>query len=237
MEGVQQRLQAVRDRIETAAQAVGRDPAQITLIAVSKTFPVDAIRAAAAAGQRDFGESYVQEADAKIDATSDLSLIWHHIGPIQSNKTRSIAERCHWVHAVDRAKIAERLSMQRPAGLAPLQICLQVNVSGETTKSGVDPADVLALAAAVTDLPHLRLRGLMAIPAPTDDVAAQRRQFGVLRACLERLNAVGHGLDTLSMGMSDDLESAIAEGATMVRVGRAIFGTRDRPRAERVARE
>lgn len=223
MGGLPERLQAVAGRIASAARAAGRGPGDIRLVAVSKTFPPERIRAAFDAGQRDFGENYVQEAVEKIDALAELPITWHFIGPIQSNKTRTIAERFHWVHSVDRLKIAERLSAQRPSGLPPLEICLQVNVSGEESKSGVPPGDVSALATAVAQLPNLRLRGLMAIPEPTDDVALQRSRFATLR---QLRDATGLGLDTLSMGMSDDLESAIAEGATIVRVGRAIFGDR-----------
>lgn len=223
MGGLPERLQAVAGRIASAARAAGRGPGDIRLVAVSKTFPPERIRAAFDAGQRDFGENYVQEAVEKIDALAELPITWHFIGPIQSNKTRTIAERFHWVHSVDRLKIAERLSAQRPSGLPPLEICLQVNVSGEESKSGVPPGDVSALAAAVAQLPNLRLRGLMAIPEPTDDVALQRSRFATLR---QLRDATGLALDTLSMGMSDDLESAIAEGATIVRVGRAIFGDR-----------
>jgi pyridoxal phosphate enzyme (YggS family) len=218
------RLQAVRSRIEAAAALAGRAPADIRLIAVSKTFSAAAIAEAHAAGQVAFGENYLQEAVAKILALPDLE--WHFIGPIQSNKTRQIAEQFHWVHAVDRLKIAERLSIARPAGLPPLDICLQVNVSGEESKSGVQPDEVLALAQAASRLPGIRLRGLMAIPEPTPNTLLQRARFRQLRELKEDL--IGHGvaLDTLSMGMSDDLEAAIAEGATLVRVGRGIFGER-----------
>lgn len=223
MGGLPERLQAVAGRVAAAALAAGRHAEGIRIVAVSKTFPPERIREACAAGQRDFGENYLQEAVEKMDVLADLPITWHYIGPIQSNKTRTIAERFHWVHSVDRLKIAERLSAQRPSGLPPLEICLQVNVSGEASKSGVAPGDVTALAAAVAQLPNLRLRGLMAIPEPTDDVALQRRRFATLR---QLRDATGLGLDTLSMGMSDDLESAVAEGATIVRVGRAIFGDR-----------
>lgn len=198
------------------------------LLAVSKTFPAEAIRAAHAAGQQAFGESYVQEAVAKIEALADLPIEWHFIGPIQSNKTRPIAEHFAWVHSVDRAKIADRLSAARPPQLPDLQICLQVNVSKEHTKSGVAPEQLAALARHVRDLPRLKLRGLMAIPEPTADPARQHEAFRRLRRLLEQLNAEGFALDTLSMGMSDDLEAAIAEGATIVRVGSAIFGARKR---------
>lgn len=223
MGGLPERLQAVAGRVAAAAMAAGRRSDDIRIVAVSKTFPPDRIREAFAAGQRDFAENYVQEAVGKLEALADLAITWHYIGPIQSNKTRIIAERFHWVHSVDRLKIAERLSAQRPAHLPPLEICLQVNVSGEQSKSGVAPAEVKPLAAAVAQLPCLRLRGLMAIPEPTDDIAVQRGRFATLR---QLRDATGLALDTLSMGMSDDLESAIAEGATIVRIGRAIFGER-----------
>ena len=217
-------LSAISARIASAAQAVGRDPASVQLLAVSKTKPASAIREIHAAGVRDFGENYLQEALTKQQALSDLPLIWHFIGPIQSNKTKAIAEHFDWVHSVDRLKIAQRLSEQRPAGLAPLNICLQVNVSGEDSKSGCTPVDLPALAKAVAALPNLRLRGLMAIPEPTEDRAIQEAAFASLRKLQEGL---GFGLDTLSMGMSHDLEAAIAQGATWVRIGTALFGARD----------
>ncbi|BAW26187.1 MULTISPECIES: YggS family pyridoxal phosphate-dependent enzyme [Pseudomonas] len=217
-------LSAISARIASAAQAAGRDPASVQLLAVSKTKPASAIREIHAAGVRDVGENYLQEALTKQQALSDLPLIWHFIGPIQSNKTKAIAEHFDWVHSVDRLKIAQRLSEQRPAGLAPLNLCLQVNVSGEDSKSGCAPADLPALAQAVAGLPNLRLRGLMAIPEPTDDRAAQEAAFTRLRQLQESL---GLGLDTLSMGMSHDLEAAIAQGATWVRIGTALFGARD----------
>jgi pyridoxal phosphate enzyme (YggS family) len=226
MDTIEKRLQAVKSRIARACAAAGRDPRDIVLVAVSKTFPADAVRAAHAAGQRDFGENHAQDAVAKIDALGDLDLVWHFIGPVQSNKTRTIAAQFAWVHSIDRLKIAERLAAQRPEALPPLQACIQVNVSGEATKSGVAPAEAPALARAVAALPRLRLRGLMAIPEPTDDPALQRRRFESLRDLRDRLAADGLALDTLSMGMSDDLEAAIAAGATMVRVGTAIFGAR-----------
>jgi pyridoxal phosphate enzyme (YggS family) len=191
---------------------------------VSKTKPASAVREAYAAGVRDVGENYLQEALTKQQELSDLALIWHFIGPIQSNKTRAIAEHFDWVHSVDRLKIAQRLGEQRPAGLAPLNVCLQVNVSGEASKSGCEPADLPALAHAVCALPGLRLRGLMAIPQPTDDRASQEAAFARLRELQESL---GLDLDTLSMGMSHDLEAAIAQGATWVRIGTALFGARD----------
>jgi len=219
-------LQDVMARVARAAAMADRAPESVQLLAVSKTFPSTAIREAAAAGQICFGESYVQEAVEKIAALSTLPLEWHFIGPIQSNKTRIIAEHFRWVHSVDRLKIAERLSQTRPAQLGPLQICLQVNISGEASKSGVTPENVFELARQVRDLPQLKLRGLMAIPRPTDSPQAQRAQFHQVRELFEQLNARGFDLDTLSMGMSDDLEAAIAEGATIVRVGSAIFGQR-----------
>lgn len=196
------------------------------LLAVSKTWPADSVREAAAAGQRAFGENYVQEGVAKVEALAGLGLEWHFIGPLQSNKTRLVANSFAWVHSIDRLKIAERLSEQRDVHLPPLDVCIQVNVSGEASKSGVAPDDLPELARAVAALPRLRLRGLMAIPEPTSDVALQRARFASLRQLREQLNAGGLQLDTLSMGMSDDLEAAIAEGSTMVRVGTAIFGGR-----------
>ncbi|WP_336332748.1 YggS family pyridoxal phosphate-dependent enzyme [Pseudomonas putida] len=217
-------LSAISTRIASAAQAAGRDPASVQLLAVSKTKPAGAIREIHAAGVRDVGENYLQEALTKQQQLSDLPLIWHFIGPIQSNKTKAIAEHFDWVHSVDRLKIAQRLSEQRPAELAPLNICLQVNVSAEDSKSGCAPADLPALAKAVAALPNLRLRGLMAIPEPSDDRAAQEAAFATLRQLQEGL---GLGLDTLSMGMSHDLEAAIAQGATWVRIGTALFGARD----------
>jgi PLP dependent protein len=219
-------LQAVRERIAAACVAAGRPVATVDLLAVSKTWPAAAVRDAAAAGQRRFGESYVQEAVPKVAALRDLDLEWHFIGPLQSNKTRPVAEAFAWVHSVERLKIAERLSQQRPPDMGPLNVCLQVNVSGEASKSGCAPGEVAALAPAVAQLPNLRLRGLMAIPEPGEDVATQRRRFATLRELRERLAADGLVLDTLSMGMSDDLEAAVLEGATMVRVGTAIFGER-----------
>lgn len=213
-------------RIREAAQAVARDPDKVQLLAVSKTQPADAIRQASAAGQRDFGENYLQEALEKQAGLSDLPLIWHFIGPIQSNKTKLIAEHFDWVHSVDRLKIAQRLSEQRPPELAPINICLQVNVSGEASKSGCDPQDVPELAQAIAALPRLHLRGLMTIPEPTDDPAEQRAAFSRLRQLQGELDL---DLDTLSMGMSQDLEAAIAEGATWVRIGTALFGARAYP--------
>ena len=223
-------LQEVKRRIAAACASAGRNANSVTLLAVSKTFPADAVRQAHAAGQRAFGENYVQESLDKIAALADLrtQLEWHLIGPLQSNKTRPVAEAFDWVHSVDRLKIAQRLAEQRPAGLPPLQLCLQVNVSGEDSKSGVAPADLPALAAAVAALPaeRVRLRGLMSIPEPAADPAAQRAPHRHLCELLAALNAQGLALDTLSMGMSADVEAAVAEGSTVVRVGSAIFGGR-----------
>ena len=220
-------LQAVRNAIAAAAAGAGRVPDDIVLLAVSKTFPPKAIREAYHAGQAAFGESYVQEALGKIAALHDLPIEWHFIGPIQSNKTRAIAENFAWAHSVDRLKIAERLSAQRPQNLPPLNVCLQVNVSGEGSKSGVAPDEVAGLAQAVAQLPQLRLRGLMAIPAPEEGLTAQRKPFAKLRELMQCLNAYGMTLGTLSMGMSHDLEAAVLEGATIVRVGTAVFGERN----------
>ena len=224
------RLAEVRRRIDSACAQAGRPGEGVRLLAVSKTQPADAVRAAVAAGQHAFGENYVQEALEKIAALAPLraQLRWHLIGPLQSNKTRLVAEAFDWVHTVDRLKIAQRLAEQRPPQLAPLQVCLQVNVSGEASKSGVAPAELPALAHAVAALPRLRLRGLMAIPEPAHDPAAQRAPHRLLATLLAELRAQGLALDTLSMGMSADLEAAVAEGATIVRVGTALFGERSR---------
>ncbi len=227
MTAILSNLQATREAIAQAARAAQRDVAEVRLLAVSKTFPASAVRKAYANGQTAFGENYLQEALEKIEALRDLPLEWHFIGPIQSNKTRLIAENFAWVHSVDRLKIAERLSEQRPPHLPPLNICLQVNVSGEHSKSGVAPEQVVSLAGAVAVLPRLRLRGLMTIPAPATGEAARRAPFAQMRALLIELNAKGMALDTLSMGMSDDFSAAIREGATIVRIGSAIFGARD----------
>ena len=220
-------LQAVLARIERAAEAAGRRPGDIALVAVSKTFPAEYIAQAHAAGQRAFGENYAQEAVEKITKLAHLPLEWHFIGPIQSNKTGVIAARFQWVHSVERERIAQRLDAARPEGLPRLDICIQVNISGEASKSGVVPGGEVGLADTIARLPRLRLRGLMAVPEPTSDPGLQRRRFALLRELKEKLVARGHALDTLSMGMSDDLEAAIAEGATTVRVGTAIFGRRD----------
>ncbi len=228
MTSIAANLQAVRARIAAACIAAGRAAGSVQLLAVSKTWPAARVREAVAAGQRAFGENYVQEALDKVAELADLGLDWHFIGPLQSNKTRPVAETFAWVHSVDRLKIAERLAAQRPPGLPPLQICLQVNVSGEASKSGCAPQQALELASNIARLPGLRLRGLMAIPEPTEDTMRQRQQFALLRRTLERINAEpGFTLDTLSMGMTDDLEAAIMEGATMVRIGTAIFGKRE----------
>ena len=227
MSAIASNLQAVRARIVKAASNAGRSPEKVELLAVSKTWPADCVVAAARAGQRAFGENYVQEGVDKVLATVDLDLVWHFIGPLQSNKTRPVAEHFAWVHSIERLKIAERLSAQRPAALPPLQICVQVNVSGETSKSGCAPEEAAALCQAIADLPRLTLRGLMAIPEPTDDFAAQRAPFCRLREIFEQVRAAGVPLDSLSMGMSHDLEAAVAEGATIVRIGTAIFGERN----------
>ena len=220
------RLQAVQARIANVAQSLDRQPGEITLLAASKTNPAERLREAWVAGQRIFGENYLQEALAKMQTLTDLPIEWHFIGPIQSNKTKRIAENFSWVHSVDRAKIADRLSKDRPESLPPLQICLQVNVSGEASKSGVPPEEVASLAAHVIRLPRLKLRGLMAVPELTTATALQRSQFHMLWELFDRLKKDGYELDTLSMGMSEDMDIAIAEGATMVRVGTAIFGPR-----------
>lgn len=229
MTTIADRLHAVQARIAAAARAAERDPASVQLLAVSKTWPADAVRDAAAAGQRAFGENYVQEGVNKVEALRELGLEWHFIGPLQSNKTRPVANAFDWVHGIDRLKIAERLSAQRDVHLPPLNVCIQVNVSGEDSKSGVAPDEVAALAQAVAGLPRLRLRGLMCIPEPTDDSALLRARFALLRRLRDELAAVGLALDTLSMGMSHDIEPAVAEGATIVRVGTAIFGARVKP--------
>jgi hypothetical protein len=224
-------LQAVRVRIAEALRRADRAPEEVSLLAVSKTWPAEALREAAACGQKDFGENYVQEALAKQEALTDLNLVWHFIGPLQSNKAKPVAQRFQWVHGVDRLKIAERLSAARGemgTGVPPLQVCLQVNVSGEESKSGVAPEAVRDLARAVAALPHLRLRGLMTIPEPTPNMDLLRSRFALVRTLREQLNAEGLALDTLSMGMSADLELAIQEGATLVRVGSAIFGSREK---------
>jgi PLP dependent protein len=236
----------VKARIAAAARAAGREPADVTLLAVSKTFEAAAVLALAACGQRAFAESYLQEALQKMAACRDQwanrsrdrsnggagdgstadPLVWHFIGPVQSNKTRPIAEAFDWVHSIEREKIAQRLSDQRPESMPPLQVCLQVNVSGEASKSGCAPDEALELAQSIARLPRLRLRGLMTIPEASSDTNVQRARFAILAKLLQEIRAAGVPVDTLSMGMSDDLESAIAEGATIVRVGTALFGRR-----------
>jgi len=222
-------LQQVRTRIATACNTHGRPPEAVTLLAVSKTFGPQAVREAFAAGQTAFGENYIQEAVDKIVALADLPLEWHCIGPIQSNKTRLVAEHFDWAHSVDRLKIAQRLSEQRPKGTAPLNVCIQVNIDGGPTKAGVAPEDALALAQAVVALPNVRLRGIMTIPEPAIDFEAACAVHMRARALFDALNAAGLVLDTLSMGMTGDLEAAIASGSTMVRIGTAIFGGRTYP--------
>ncbi len=226
MSTIANNIAKVAARIREAAQAVARNPAEVHLLAVSKTQSAEAIRQASDAGLRDFGENYLQEALQKQTELAELPLTWHFIGPIQSNKTKQIAEHFDWVHSVDRLKIAQRLSDQRPESLPPLNICLQVNVSGEASKSGCEPQAVSELAHAIAALPRLRLRGLMAIPEPTEDPAEQRAAFARLRQLQNELDL---GLDTISMGMSHDMEAAIAEGATWVRIGTALFGARAYP--------
>ena len=223
---IESALRATRERLAQAEAAAGREAGSVRLLAVSKTFPAEAVREAAAAGQQCFGENYVQELAAKAVELAELGLEWHFIGPLQSNKTRPVAECAHWVHSIDRLKIAERLSAQRPQNMPDLQVCLQVNVSGEASKSGVSPAEIPALAAAVAALPRLRLRGLMCIPEATDDLPSLREQLAVLPQLRAQLAEQGLALDTLSMGMSADLELAVACGSTLVRVGTAIFGGR-----------
>lgn len=227
MSDISTRLAAVRTRISHAEAQYGRIHGSVTLLAVSKTWPASAIRDAATAGQIHFGESYLQEALDKIGALSDLDLVWHFIGPVQSNKTRDIATHFDWVHSVDRVKIAQRLNDQRPDTMPPLNICLQVNIANEPTKSGVTPAQLPQLAAEMACFPRLRLRGLMTIPAQVNDIDQQRKAFHELGSLLHTLNTDGFAMDTLSMGMSADMEAAIAEGATIVRIGTDIFGVRN----------
>ncbi|PWG61978.1 YggS family pyridoxal phosphate-dependent enzyme [Sediminicurvatus halobius] len=226
MNAIAARLDAVRERIRQAETRFGREPGSVALLAISKRHPPEALREALAAGQHAFGENYLQEALDKREALAGYPVEWHFVGPLQSNKTKPAAECFDWIHTLDRPKIARRLSEQRPEDRPPLNCCIQVNVSGEASKSGVTPADVEALAETVAALPGLRLRGLMTLPAPAAGLEAQRQPLRALRECLEALNARGYGLDTLSMGMSDDLEAAVAEGATIVRIGTAVFGPR-----------
>lgn len=235
---IEANLQTVRARIAAACRDCGRTPGEVTLLAVSKTFGVAAIEAAYGAGQSTFGENYIQEAVQKITALGHLSMPpieWHCIGAIQSNKTRSAAEHFDWVHTIDRLKTAQRLSEQRPSTLAPLQVCIQVNVDGGSTKSGVLPQDALALALQVAPLPRLRLRGVMSIPEPAPDFTAACALFAKVKSAFDVLNAAGLKLDTLSMGMSADLEAAVHTGSTMVRVGTAIFGGRSYPNVSAAA--
>ncbi len=222
-------LHTVQAQLAEATRLSGRDAGAVQLLAVSKTFPAAAVREVYAAGQRAFGENYVQELQAKAAELADLAITWHFIGPLQSNKTRIVAETAHWVHSIERLKIAERLSAQRPAHLPPLNVCVQVNVSGEDSKSGCAPADAPALLRAVAALPQLQLRGLMCIPEPTPDAATLAARFAVLRQLQAQMADEGLALDTLSMGMSSDMAAAIAAGSTMVRVGTAIFGARHYP--------
>jgi pyridoxal phosphate enzyme (YggS family) len=229
MSDIAQRLDSVRQRITAASDQAGRDKEAVSLLAVSKTFPAEDVRAAYAAGQRTFGENYVQEGLDKIIALNDLrsTIAWHFIGPLQSNKSRGVAEAFDWVHSIDRLKIATRLSEQRPPDMPPLNVCVQVNISGEPSKSGVLPADALTMMHEVAALPRLRLRGLMAIPAAATGLDAQRAPHHALAELLAQAQASGLEVDTLSCGMSDDLEAAVLEGATIVRIGSAIFGHRD----------
>jgi pyridoxal phosphate enzyme (YggS family) len=220
-------LQRIHDRITQTCDKAGRSPDSVALLAVSKTFGAEAVAQAHAAGQTAFGENYIQEAVEKITALAHLPLQWHCIGPIQSNKTRLVAEHFDWVQTIDRLKIAQRLSEQRPPHLAPLQVCIQVNMDGGPTKSGVAPEDALALARAVSELPRMHVRGIMCIPEPAPDFVAACAVFARARALFDQMNAAGMGLDTLSMGMSNDLEAAITSGSTLVRVGSAIFGARN----------
>ena len=227
--GLQGNIAKVLQRIGSACEIAGRDAASVILLAVSKTRSADEVRAAFAAGLTRFGENYVQEAEDKIRTLADLGIEWHFIGPLQSNKTRPVAERMHWVHSVDRARIAERLAAQRPAGMAPLNVCIQVHIGDEATKSGCEPRDINPLARVILGLPQLRLRGLMAIPPAETDPARQHAHFAQLAGLLRQLRAdfpAATQLDTLSMGMSDDLEAAIGAGATLVRIGTALFGPR-----------
>lgn len=229
MTNLRERLTQVRERIERACRAAGRPSGSVQLLAVSKTFGAEHIRAAADLGQRAFGENYLQEGLAKKAELADLDLEWHFIGPVQSNKTRDLALHFDWVHGVDRLRIAQRLSEARDRARPPLQVCVQVNISGETSKSGCEPSQAPTLCSAVAALPGLRLRGLMAIPAPAGPDEDPRAPYRRLRELFERIRASGTPLDTISAGMTDDLEAAIAEGSTLVRVGTAIFGKRDKP--------
>lgn len=227
LENIAAALEALRARIRDLERRYQRPAGSVGLVAVSKTKPAESVEAAFAQGQRDFGENQLQEAQAKLEALAHLDIVWHFIGPIQSNKTRGIAGAFAWVHSLDRIKIARRLSEQRPPEMPPLEVCIQVNVSGEASKSGIEPGELEEFASAVSALPRLRLRGLMTIPEPRSDLAAQRLPFAQLREAMAALNRRGYELDTLSMGMSDDMEAAIAEGASWIRIGTAIFGPRN----------
>lgn len=226
MENIAENLEKIKIRIAAACNKYGRTEGSVRLVAVSKTHPVDRVRVAIQSGQTDFGENYTQEALEKIAALGHSGLVWHFIGPVQSNKTRLLSENVDWVHTIDSLRIAKRLSDARPASVAALNVCIQVNISGEASKSGIPPEQLPELASSIAALPRLQLRGLMVIPAPETDFARQRQAFARTRQLLEQLNRAGLALDTLSMGMSDDLEAAIAEGATLVRIGTAIFGAR-----------
>ena len=226
MNALHERLHRVRQQIAEAERQFGREPGSVKLLAVSKTRGADEVLTLARLGVTDFGENYVQEAQTKIGQLPELALVWHFIGPVQSNKTRPIAQGCHWIHSLDRIKIATRLNQARPAGLPPLNVCIQVNIDAEASKSGVAPESVEPLAEQLRPLSRLKLRGLMALPAPSEDFTAQRRAFASLRQLQEHLAGKGFALDTLSMGTTNDLRAAIAEGATMVRVGTALFGPR-----------
>lgn len=230
MNTIGERWQAIMAQIAAAEAQAGRAPGAVTLLAVSKAHPAQSIRSAYALGQQHFGENYLQEALQKQQELQDLAITWHFIGPIQSNKTQPIATHFDWVHGIDRSKIADRLNAARPEGAQALQVCIQVNISDESSKSGVNAEEALALAQHIATLPRLRLRGLMAIPAPTADPLQQRAQFHAVRQVFEQLQAQGHPVDTLSMGMSEDFPAAIQEGATIVRVGSAIFGARTYPK-------
>ena len=229
MENIQQRLEAVRAKINEYEQRYNRQSGSVGLLAVSKTKPAAAVLKAWQAGQRSFGENHHQDGMSKISdpKLASLDLEWHFIGPLQSNKTRPVAEHYHWLHSLDRLKIAQRLNDQRPPGLAPLQVCLQIKLRAESTKSGLQPSQALPLAEQVAALPNLCLRGLMTLPPASDDFEEQRKPFHELRDLLEQLRQAGHDLDTLSMGMTHDMQAAIAEGATLIRIGTAIFGRRD----------
>ncbi|MFQ5659469.1 MAG: YggS family pyridoxal phosphate-dependent enzyme [Gammaproteobacteria bacterium] len=231
MKNIIRTLQQLNRQIHMLEQHYGRKPGSVGLLAVSKTRPVEQILAASQAGQRDFGENYLQEAITKIQSLDDHGLIWHFIGPVQANKTRAIAANFTWVHSLDREKIAQRLNAMRPHDMPPLNICVQVNISSEATKSGITPAELPELARQISNLSRLRLRGLMAMPEPGGDLARQRRPFRQLRHCFDQLNAEGYKLDTLSMGTTQDMEAAIAEGTTILRIGTAIFGPRSLPGA------